>query len=131
MSLNKKTSILFLILGHIYVGVYSYYQGVHQEEALKKISHILSDAFIIPGVFLTSIGLLILISSTGQFDGINYTFYYIRERFPFLRKDKKTADFGEFRDRQKRRKDPIWPMILPGLYFLGVAAFFILLYLRV
>lgn len=94
------------------------------------IFHILADAFLLPGFFMIAFALLTLIARDGQFDGLRYTLYFLRERFFFLRKDEKTADFGEFRDRLKRSKHSVWPLLGPGLYFFAVSVLFLILYTR-
>lgn len=130
MARSKKSSAFFLILGHISAGLLAYSGGVFQALSLKEVFHLLADGFFVPGVFFSGIGLLALIARDGQFDGLAYTLYIIREKFVFLRRDDKTADFGEFRSRQKRRKEPVWPILVPGLYFLAVSVIFIILFGR-
>lgn len=83
---------------------------------------VLSNAALVPGVFLCGFGFLAVISSEGLFDAAKYTFDTIMDH---LRKaDKKYDSYYDYYSRDKKEKRGMGFMILPGAVFLLMAAAF-------
>ncbi len=129
MKQENKIFLINMILGHLFLLLHVKARGLFiEEKKLQQIFHILADGFFVPSVLLLGLGLLAYIARDGQFDGLKYAFYVLRERFPFLRKDTKTLDFGAYRESRKQKKTPVWPMLIAGAYFLFWAILFNLLF---
>ena len=63
---------------------------------------ILSDAFTIPGVILIMVGLLVMVSNGGFFNGMAYAFSYAaRLLVPGVSKD--VGRYGDFIERRAQR----------------------------
>ena len=91
----------------------------------------LCDAFTVPGVLMTGIGLISVVSGHGAFDGIAFP---VRKVFSqILRQEKREAmprtyyDYVEAK-RGKSRKRPNY-QLYTGLVFLAGAAAFLVVYL--
>lgn len=94
----------------------------------KVIFHILSDAFFIPGVLITCVGLLVFTSNQGSFDMIIYGFQSFINIF---RKDinaRKHKTFYDYKEAKKDNKRSFGYICLVGLGFLAVTAIFVILW---
>ena len=89
---------------------------------------ILSDAFTIPGVILIMVGLLVMVSNGGFFNGMAYAFSYAaRLLVPGVSKD--VGRYGDFIERRARRgKTGYGFLIIVGAAFLAVAIVFLILF---
>lgn len=89
---------------------------------------ILSDAFTIPGVILIMVGLLVMVSNGGFFNGMAYAFSYAaRLLVPGVSKD--VGRYGDFIERRAQRgKTGFGFLIIVGAAFLAVAVVFLVLY---
>ena len=83
---------------------------------------VLSNAALVPGVFLCGFGFLAVISSEGLFDAAKYTFGAIMNH---MRKtEKKYESYYDYYSRDHKEKRGMGFMILPGAVFLLLAAVF-------
>ena len=89
---------------------------------------ILSDAFTIPGVVLIMVGLLVMVSNGGFFNGMAYAFSYAaRLLIPGVSKD--VGRYGDFIERRAQRgKAGFGFLIIVGAVFLAVAIVFVFLF---
>ena len=101
------------------------------EEGTEEFWRKLCDAFTVPGILLTGMGLLSLAAGHGAFDGIAFP---VRKAFgQILREEKRNAmpksyyDYVEAK-RAKSRKRPNC-MLYVGLGFLAVAVVLLVIYL--
>ena len=99
----------------------------HQTDS-KVIFHILSDAFFIPGILITCVGLLVFSSNQGSFDMIIYGF---KSFINIFRKDlnaRKHKTFYDYKEAKKDNKRSFGYICLVGLGFLAVTAVFVILW---
>ena len=82
----------------------------------------LCDAFFVPGVMLLSLGLLVLVSGTGQFDMLSYGMHSLLVLFTPLKKVEKHDSFYDFKMAREARR-----MGKPRQYLLHVGAVFVFL----
>lgn len=92
---------------------------------------LLSNAFTIPGTIMLMVGLLVLISSTGVYDGLGYTLRWLRMTLlPF-----DTAKHERYYDYvQRKRSLPRLHggfLIVCGIIFLAIAVVFLILFYQV
>ena len=93
----------------------------------------LCDAMTVPGLLLTCIGLLSVVSGEGAFDGLNFS---VRKAFgQILREERRSAMPKTFYDyvsakRENRRKKPP-AQLYTGLVFLALAAVSLAVYYSV
>ena len=102
-------------------------KGVFQETDRALIVRYLSDAFLIPGVLLTGIGLLSYIKKEGVYDGLGYTFHTMKRAFimrrymdPIEEGSEDRTYFG-YKERVKAKRKVAWHLIIVGGGFLLIA----------
>lgn len=138
MSSTAKKNLLFAVVT-FFVGLTIEFcllliWDIFNQDNQTAVFIYLSDAFFVTGFLFASLGGLILISSTGFFDIFVYGFKTIGEIFliPFrYKKHEKYYEFVErrrlFREqRAKLLKFTDWIILVIGLFFIGVAAFFLI-----
>ena len=101
------------------------------EKGTEEFCEKICDAFTIPGILLTCIGLLYLVSDYGAFDGVSFT---VRKAFGQVLSEKRREampktyfDYVTARRDKKTRKSlsTLWA----GLVFLVIACIFLVIYL--
>ena len=138
MESSPKRNLMFA-LGTLFVGLTLVFcllliWDIFNQDNKIAVYIYLSDAFFVTGFLFSGVGGLILISSTGFFDIFIYGFRTIGEIFliPFkYKKHEKYYEFVERRQlfRQQRAKllrFSDWIILIIGLLFIGVAAFFLI-----
>ena len=87
---------------------------------------LLSNAFTIPGTVILMIGLLVLISGTGIFDGLSYVLNWLRlTLLPFGKQER----YYDHVQRRHARKTPNGLfLIIVGAAYLAVAIVFLVLF---
>lgn len=105
-------------------------KGIFQSNDPKTIIHILSDAFIVPGVCITGIGLLIFVSNEGVFDIIIYGVGQFVKMFSSNPAKRKYKDFNEYREVKRSSKLTFGYLVLIGLAFLVIALIFAIIWLN-
>ena len=103
------------------------FKGVFRETDTALIVRYLSDAFLIPGVLLTGIGLLSLLNKKGTYDGLGYTFHTMRRTFsmrgyrePIEEGSEDRTYFG-YKQKVKEKRKVAWHLIVVGCGFLLIA----------
>ena len=88
----------------------------------------LADAFTIPGVVLTGVGLLVFCTNEGVFDGLNYA---VKSFFNMFRRNApKYNSLYDYREAKGREKLTFGFVVFSGLGFLAVAIVFYLIWLQ-
>lgn len=100
------------------------YQGLPETSDASEWARIISNGALIPGVLFTGFSGLSWIAGDGLFDGLKYS---LGTMLVHLKGgEKKYASYYDYTRREKKRGG--YPMLLPGLFFLAVAAVLTLLY---
>ena len=102
------------------VAVFVYRGGFSQPDA-ESMYFALSDAFFVPGIFFTGIGLLALVSSEGFFDIMAYGMHSLVSLFtPF--KNKQNQPYYDFKvARAEKRQKPKNIVLRVGIALLLLA----------
>ena len=102
-------------------------KGAFRENDTALIVRYLSDAFLIPGVLLTGIGLLSFLKKEGTYDGLGYTFHTMRKTFAmrnYLKPIKEGSEdrtyFG-YKQKVKEKRKVAWHLVIVGGGFLLIA----------
>ena len=91
---------------------------------------LLSNAFTIPGSILLMLGLLVLISSTGAYDGLTYALRWLRMTLLPFGASKHERYYDYVQRRRTRPKVHGGFLMVVGGAFLAVAVVFIFLFYR-
>ena len=126
MKSLKKYLITFLI-GCVGVFLILWYKDIFSQTEPVKIFHILTDAFFVVGVVVTSAGLLVFSSNEGTFDMLVYG---VRSFMDFFRKEKRNKfdTFYDYRQSRAETKLPFGFIVINGLFFLAVSFVMLFLY---
>ena len=93
---------------------------------------ILADAFTIPGMLLLMVGLLVVVSNEGMFEGLSYVVSYaVKTLVPGMNKGHER--YGDYVER-KREKGPVKGfgfLFVVGAVFMAAAGVFIALFYSV
>mgnify|MGYP003294970745 CR=1 FL=1 len=91
------------------------------------IYKILCDAFTVPGVVLILVGVLIIISKDGLFDGLTYTLSHLFQALiPGRIGDKNEKYYDYVMRKRGQRETPIWKyLVIPGAVFLFISIVFL------
>ena len=82
----------------------------------------LCDGFFVPGIVLTSVGILVLVANEGFFDIMSYGLHSFLVLFTPLRKAEKHAHYFDYKmARAARRKKPRNVLLWVGLAFVAAA----------
>ena len=82
----------------------------------------LADAFCIPGIVLTGVGLLVFATNEGVFDGLNYA---VRSFIGMFRKTMtKYNSLYDYRESKGRENYSFGYIVFCGLFFLTVSVVF-------
>lgn len=103
-------------------------KDVWHQSSVKTVMQILSDAFLVPGVIITGVGLIIFASNGGVFDMLAYA---VRMFFDLFRRDlstRKYKDFYEYRQAKKDKKRDMGFMLRTGLPFIVLSIIFVIVY---
>ena len=122
-----KKYLFTLLLGFLMVGVVIWVRDLFSQTSLVSIFHILSDAFCVAGVLITSFGLLIFSSNEGMFDMMVYGVGAFVDMFR-IESRKKFKTFYDYRESRADKKIEFGFMPICGLFFLAVAGVMYLLY---
>ena len=103
------------------------FKGVFQQTDAGLVVRYLSDAFLIPGVLLTGIGLLSFLKKEGTYDGLGYTFYSMRTAFSRRYYDEASPEtregrtYFDYKQRVKAKRKVAWHLVIVGGAFLRIA----------
>lgn len=131
MKLNKKSLIIFSIIGLILFFIGFFVKKPYNAENAEKVFQYLSDCAIIPGVVLILIYSLTWVASEGMFDGISYAGRFLASMFvPNSRIYDKTGDYRSYKEQKmESRKEKLdKESLFIGLIFLAIAIIFYIFY---
>ena len=103
------------------------WKGVFRETDTALIVRYLSDAFLIPGVLLTGVGLLSFIRKQGAYDGLGYTFDTMKRTFTMRRymdpieEGSEDRTYFGYKQKVKEKRKVAWHLIIVGCGFLLTA----------
>lgn len=105
--------------------------GFDQPDGAAMMSA-LCDACFTPGVFLTGIGVLVLVANDGFFDILSYGAHSLLVLFSALRTPEKHEKYYDFKVRRAElRKRPSRIILWVGLIFMAAATVFMLVYFSI
>ena len=126
MFLSYTITIVVILLIALWIALA---KGVLTAESTKNVYGILADAFTVPGIVATCLGVLIVIAGTGFFTSLKYIGMSILSVFiPAWRlRQKRYKDFKEEKDK-KRKKLKTDFMLICGISAVAIAIIFIILW---
>ena len=123
--MKRKTNILpFLIAlgaGTALAVVIALLRGMGSGNTTAMNAGIMSDGFFIVGVLAAGVGALMAIAGkTDFFDMLSYGSKSLLKLIPFTRQKHQT--FYDYKlEKQAKRKEPKWFLLLAGLVLIGLA----------
>lgn len=133
VKVNRKTAVSFLIHAAVFLliaGIFAYGKGIFAQTTAAGVMHILSDAFLLPGILFAGIAGLSWAASKGAYDSFRYLFYNFALHTIWVTKPKthydSLYDYKAAKDKKGRRWFP--HMLFTGLAGIVIALVFLLLY---
>ena len=120
-----KKYLLTLLIGFVGVALILWSKDIFSQTEAVKIFHILTDAFFVVGVVMTSVGLLVFSSNEGTFDMLVYGTRVFLDMFRKVKKNQ-FETFYDYRVSRESQKMPFGFIVICGLFFLAVS--FVMLY---
>lgn len=117
-----------LLVGLALCGVSVAYQAAGGENSLQDWFRIASNAALIPGVLYLGVSAMLRISGEGVFDALRYSLSTLLAHF--RGETKRYPSYYDYLQREKKARAS-YPMLLPGVLFLGAAVALTLLYYAV
>ena len=125
-SIVKYTLALIAGLGMVYA--YIAPRDLASQTLVEQY-HILCDAFTLPGMFMTLLGLMILMGNLGALDALSFAVHYLLHTFiPVLGKGKNYLDFVLERREHKARGFGF--LFVVGLLLTAVGVVYLVLYMN-
>ncbi|MCQ2435662.1 MAG: DUF3899 domain-containing protein [Clostridia bacterium] len=106
-------------------------RGLFGECTVSERMSYISDGCVVPGIFLTGVGLLILISSTGFFDIFGYAFSNILRLFTPLTSAKAKLSYYDYKvvkSEKHEKQRAISSILVVGVAMLVLSGLFYYLY---
>ena len=124
---SMKRYWITLLVGFAGAALIAWSKDLFAQTAPVNIFHILSDAFFVVGVVITSGGLLVFSTNEGTFDMLVYG---VSSFFDMFRKvsAKKYETFYDYRASRADKKLQFGFMLICGLIFLAIAGVMYLFY---
>ena len=117
--------VLAIVVGLLLALTVCFAKGVFRETDPALIVRYLSDAFLVPGVLLTGIGLLSFLKKEGTYDGLTYSFHSMRASFARRYDDEARKDMArtyyDYKQNVKGKRKVAWHLIIVGSGFLLIA----------
>ena len=104
-------------------------KDVFSQTQAVKIFHILTDAFFVAGVVITSAGLLVFSSNEGTFDMLVYGVGSFFDMFRKVSK-KKYETFYDYRVAHEEKKIKFGFICIVGLFLLAISGIMYLFYCK-
>lgn len=103
-------------------------KDITNQENAKDVFHILSDAAFVPGILILGFGLLVVASNGGTFDMLAYGVIRFFDLFKSDVTKTKHRTFYDYRMAKSENKSEFWYLVLVGLFYIGLAAIFLIFY---
>lgn len=119
------------IIGLVIALVVCFARGILGQTETSQVLKILCDAFTIPGIVLTGVGLLSLATADGTFDGLAYSFKSMKNVRTNYRHDASTPKtYYDYKESVKKKRKTNWHFIFVGLAYLAVSLVILQIYNR-
>ncbi len=124
-SSKKHTLVKYVatvVVGLVIALLFCILKGLFKTEDKGTVLRILCDAFTVPGILLTCVGLLTLVIKEGALDGITYSFSSMRRvRRGYVSDEKTPKTYYDYKEAAKGKRKIAWHLIIVGLGFIAVA----------
>ena len=130
-SKSKKNYIITIIWYVVAVVICAFYEGLWEQESLKDVIGVLSDMFLIPGMFFAGFGALSYASSEGAYDMLGYIVsnFSLHHIIPGTRPKEKYESFYEYKVAKEKKERPwLSHVFFVGLVGLGISLILVLVY---
>ena len=131
MSKDRRWLVWLVTLGiglMMAAGVLAIRGGFDQPDGVAMM-YALCDACFVPGILLTSIGVLVVVAHEGLFDMLSYGAHSLLMLFSALRKPENHESYYDYKMRRiENRKNPSRIILWVGLIFMGAAVVFLIVY---
>ncbi|MCI8402087.1 MAG: DUF3899 domain-containing protein [Lachnospiraceae bacterium] len=87
----------------------------------------LSDAFLVPGVMITGVGLLVYVSGEGGLDAVGYGLQFLKPR---RLRDTRIQSYQDYKLKRAEKKTPCRFLLRVGAVYLLFSVLFTFLYFR-
>ncbi len=110
-----QTIISLVVFVLIFVAML-FYEGVFKAETKTELFTALSNAFVVPGSVLFSIGMLSFVASKGMFDGFGYIFSNFAKHFiiPSRPKNKYESYYDYVARKAEKRGEWLYILAIVG-----------------
>ena len=126
--------VLAIVVGLLLALTVCFARDIFHETDAALIVRYLSDAFLVPGVLLTGIGLLSFLKKEGTYDGLTYSFHSMRmasaRRFSDEAHDDMARTYYDYKQSVKAKRKVAWHLIIVGGVFLLVAIVLTIVFLK-
>ena len=117
--------VLAIAVGLLLALTVCFARDIFHETDVALIVRYLSDAFLVPGVLLTGIGLLSFLKKEGTYDGLFYSFHSMRGTFTMRHDDEARKEIArtyyDYKQNVKAKRKVAWHLIIVGGGFLLIA----------
>ena len=119
--------VIAAAVGLVIALTFCIWKDIFHETDISLIVRYLSDAFAIPGVLLTGIGLLSFLKKEGTFDGLFYSFHAMRMAYTKRMMDEATDEtkngrtYYDYKQNAKAKRKVSWHLVIVGGGFLLTA----------
>lgn len=126
--------VLAIAVGLLLALTVCFARDIFHETDGALIVRYLSDAFLVPGVLLTGIGLLSFLKKEGTYDGLTYSFHSMRmasaRRFSDEAHDDMARTYYDYKQSVKAKRKVAWHLIIVGGVFLLAAIVLTIVFLK-
>lgn len=126
--------VLAIAVGLLLALTVCFARDIFHETDVTLIVRYLSDAFLVPGVLLTGIGLLSFLKKEGAYDGLTYSFHSMRmasaRRFSDEAHDDMARTYYDYKQSVKAKRKVAWHLIIVGGVFLLAAIVLTIVFLK-
>lgn len=126
--------VLAIAVGLLLALTVCFARDIFHETDVTLIVRYLSDAFLVPGVLLTGIGLLSFLKKEGTYDGLTYSFHSMRmasaRRFSDEAHDDMARTYYDYKQSVKAKRKVAWHLIIVGGVFLLAAIVLTIVFLK-
>lgn len=124
---TAKKYLITVLIGFALAAYVMWLKGGFAPTDMETLLHNLCDAFFVPGVLLVCVGLLILSSNEGTFDGLVYA---VKSFMDLFRKasEKKYDSYYDYKTQNAKRKAEFAFLVICGVFFIAVSV--VMLYLN-
>lgn len=105
-------------------------RGLFSSTSVSDVFRFLCDGFFITGTFITCMGCLSWISSTGQFDSFSYAKHVIVSKFNTKKEVEKYYDFKQKKEKERGTKKWNKGFVIYGCVLIVLSFVFLFVYTK-